>query len=142
MANSTRQVVEEMFRLGKLGDATGVLALLDEQIVVYEPPFLPYGGTYVGHDAFLKLFAMLQEQYFDDLRMQVQYIAVEGEHAIVINHVPGLCGETVILAEELLVRDEKIVEVRIYMHNPPTTALNRLRVPTSDVGLSPPLNSI
>lgn len=122
-AAMTRRVVEDMFRLGKEGEIEKALALLDEKVEIYEPPFLPYGGKYVGRDGFVRLFSLIQEKYFDDLSMRVQYIAVEGEYAIAINHVPGLRGETVVLAEEMRVRDGKIIEIRIYLHQAPAVEL-------------------
>lgn len=120
----TRQVVEDLFRCGKEGDIDRLMELLDENVVVFEPPFLPYGGKYEGRDGFIQLFTLIQEKYFDDSKMQVQYVAVEGPHAVVINHAPGYRGEEVVLAEEMLVRDGKVVEIRIYLHQAPAVALN------------------
>ena len=122
-AATTRWVIEELFRRGKLADIEGIKELLDENIVVYEPPFLPYGGKYEGRDAFIGLFALVQE-YFEDTKMTPQYIAVEGPHAVVINHIPGKRGEKVVLAEEALVRGGKVVEMRIYVHQSPAVELN------------------
>ena len=122
-AATTRRVVEELFECGKIADIEGIRALLDENVVVYEPPFLPYGGKYEGRDAFIELFALVQE-YFEDTKMTPQYIAVEGPHAVVINHIPGKRGEKVVLAEEMLVKGGKVVEVRIYVHQSPAVELN------------------
>lgn len=121
LAAETRRVVETLYQCGKSGDLPGVLALLDENIVVIEPPFLSYAGRYEGRDNFLKLFALIQEKYFDDDKMEIDYIATDGAHAVVMLRAPGKRGEEVTLAEELLVRDGRVVEVRIYMHQPPLT---------------------
>lgn len=118
----TRRIVETLYRCGKAGDLPGVLALLDENIVVIEPPFLCYAGRYEGRDNFFKLFALIQEKYFDDDKMEIDCITSDGPHAVVIMHAPGKSGEQVTLAEKLLVRDGKVVEVRIYMHQPPLNA--------------------
>lgn len=116
---TTRHVVEQLFRHGKDGSIDGIFTLLDENVVVHEPPFLPYGGRYQGRDSFLKLFALIMEKYFDDDKLEIDYIAVSGAHAVVIARAPGKHGEEVMLAEEMLVRDGKVVEVRVYMHQPP-----------------------
>jgi ketosteroid isomerase-like protein len=115
----TRRIIEELFRCGKNGDIDGVFALLDENVVVHEPPFLPYGGTYRGRDAFLQLFALIQEKYFDDDKFVIDAIALTGSRAVVLGRAPGKQGEEVMLAEEMCVRDGKVVEVRIYMHSAP-----------------------
>ena len=122
MSTETRSIIEKLYRCGKDGDLRGVLALLDEKVRVIEPSFLPYGGTYEGHDSFLKLFALIQEKYFDDSKLTIDYIAVEGPHALVMARAPGWKGEEVVLAEEVLVRNGRIVEIKIYMHQAPTIA--------------------
>ena len=118
----TRLIVEQLFHCGKAGDIDGVFALLDDNVVVHEPPFLVYAGSYKGRDNFLTLFALIIEKYFDDDKMEIDYIATNGNHAIVMASAPGKRGETVTLAEEIRVRNGKVVEIRIYMHQPPLTA--------------------
>jgi uncharacterized protein len=119
VSTDTRSIVEALYHCGKNGDLDGVFALLDENVVVHEPSFLPYGGSYKGRDSFLKLFSLIQEKYFDDSKLTIDYIAIDGPHAVVMARAPGWHGEEVVLAEEVLVRDGKIIEIKIYMHQAP-----------------------
>jgi len=119
----TRRVVESLYRCGNTGDMAGALALVDENVVLHEPSFLPYGGTYKGIDGFIKAFAAVIDGYIDLPKLRVQRLIVEGEHAVGVLHVPAIKGGEVVFAEEFVVRKGKIVEITLYFHESATVPL-------------------
>jgi uncharacterized protein len=112
----TRRVVETLYRCGNSGDMAGALALVDDNVVLREPAFLPYGGTYKGIDGFIKAFSSVVDGYIDLPKLHVERLIVDGERAIGILRVPAFRGGEVTFAEEFLVRNGKIVEITLYFH--------------------------
>lgn len=109
----TRRIVESFY---KAGDMAGRFRLMDEKIVIHEPGFLPYGDDYHGHAGFTKLFGIVTE-YLEVARLVIDYFVVEGDRAIGVIRVPDKKGGEVVLAEESVVRNGKIVEMRIFFYN-------------------------
>jgi uncharacterized protein len=51
MATQT-ETVKDLLRCMEKGDIAAASSYLHENVTVYEPPALPYGGTWVGHEGF------------------------------------------------------------------------------------------
>lgn len=113
----TREIVESLYDAAVKGDMEGFLAQLSDDLVLTEPGFLPYGGVYKGKDG---MQAMLgpASAILNIPTLRVHYIVVEGDRAIAklsINRIGT--DETMVIAEESLVRDGKIAEITIYVHD-------------------------
>lgn len=117
LSERNRQVVLEMYAAGIRGDVAGMLACMAEDgFVLDEPSFLPYGGAYRGHDGMLDAFAKIGE-YLDVASIEVDHVVAEGEHVVVVLRATDRrSGERVLLAEENVVRDGRIVAMRVYFH--------------------------
>ena len=120
----TRRVVETLYKCGNTGDMADVLALVDENVVLHEPPFLPYGGTYKGIDGFIKAFSAVVDGYIELPKLRVQRLIVESECAFDVLQVPAVKGGEVVFAEEFTVRNSKIVEITLYFHESASVPLH------------------
>lgn len=115
--DASRKAVEKMYAAGISGDIEGMMTLLAEDVVVHEPPFLPYGGDHHGHAGFTELFASINE-YLDMAQVKVDRIIADGPWVIAVMRIPDrVTGKDVILSDELLVHDGTITELRIYFHD-------------------------
>lgn len=112
----TRETVEAFYRSASNGDVSAFFGALADDVVVTEPSFLPYGGTWKGHDG---MRAMLEPAggILNIVTLQVQHIVVDGERAFATLSV-GRVGtdETLVIAEEAVVSNDKITELTVYVH--------------------------
>ena len=111
-----RQIVVDFYAAGVRGDLEAFMSYLADDFVLYEPPFLPYGGTYRGKQAMLEGFGKIGE-YLDVSGLEVDHLVADGEHVIGILRAPDRAtGELVLIAEESTLRDGRIVEMRVFFH--------------------------
>ena len=111
-----RQIVVDFYAAGVRGDLELFVSYLSDDFVLYEPPFLPYGGAYHGRQAMLEGFGKIGE-YLDVSGLEVDHLVADGEHVIGILRAPDRAtGELVLIAEESTLRDGKIVEMRVFFH--------------------------
>jgi hypothetical protein len=114
---TSKQIVLDMYAAGMSGDVEGMLTrMADDVFVLHEPSFLPYGGAYRGHAGMLEAFTQIGT-LLDVAAIQIDRVVAEGERVFVVlrTTLTG-SGEAVLLAEENLVRDGQIVEMRVYFH--------------------------
>jgi len=125
---ASQALMERMYGAAIRGDFADVLSCLGEDLVVNEPPFLPYGRTYRGLDGFGELIANVT-QVLDVSKMIVDRYVSQGDRVIGIIRMPDLrTGEHILLAEESLIRDGKVVEIWVYFHET-RTMLTQDRLP-------------
>jgi hypothetical protein len=111
-----RQIVVDFYAAGVRGDLEAFVSYMSDDFVLYEPPFLPYGGAYHGKQAMLEGFAKIGE-YLDVSGLEVDHLVADGEHVIGILRAPDRAtGELVLIAEESTLRRGKIVEMRVFFH--------------------------
>ncbi|HKY92626.1 MAG TPA: nuclear transport factor 2 family protein [Nevskiaceae bacterium] len=98
------------------GDFAGFLQMLDENVVVYEPSYLPYGGVTRGREAFTKLFATIAT-YLSVPSIKVESVVADGDIVVAFLKAKTVdSGEEVDIAERSVVRNGRIAEMRIYYH--------------------------
>ncbi|MEV3926934.1 nuclear transport factor 2 family protein [Actinomadura coerulea] len=66
------------------GDFSVMAAHLTADVVMYQAPSLPYGGTWRGHDGMERFMAAMSELW-SDLTFREQHFAVDGETVMVRN---------------------------------------------------------
>ncbi|MET8830705.1 nuclear transport factor 2 family protein [Streptomyces sp. NPDC004610] len=109
-----RQVVLAMFAAANSGDLERVLSCLADDVTVYEPLFLPFGRVYRGKDEFFALAGELQK-YLDLSAITVHYTIADGDRVAACVGVPDLTtGKLTRFIEQFTVRDDKIVENRLF----------------------------
>jgi len=117
----TRQTVEAMYRALATDDIPGFLDKLARDVVISEPAFLPYGGTYSGRDVFVRSVGPQVTRVLKMSTLVVNRLLVEDDCAISILRVEiAATGQQMEIAEELVVRDGKVVEVRVFVNDAPS----------------------
>ncbi len=107
-------IVEEMYAAGARNDFEGVMKCMDKDVVVIEPPYLPYGGTYKGIGEFQRLLGIITA-YADLSTVRLQYAVAEGDRVMaVLNILDKGTGKDLHLAEQSTVRNGKVVEMKIF----------------------------
>ena len=110
----TRTIVEQLYAAGAAGDVEGVLSSLAEDVVVNEPSYLPWGGTYTGHEQFIGLFGTLMQK-LDLTKLKIKYTVADNDKCFVTFHAPDISsGKDVYIAEQSTVRDGKITEMTVF----------------------------
>lgn len=125
MANTPEEHVQMI--LGALGavfagDPEPLKACCDPHVVVHEPPYLPYGGDYRGTDGFLELFSRATK-VLDSASAEV-VAAVADQDRVVLLMTTKCFGypERFTITEHWVLRDDKIVDVRVFWYDPPFSA--------------------
>ncbi len=117
VTQASKQVVEKLYADAKRGDAVAVFSVMSEDLVVYEPSFLPYGGTYRGHEGFHFLFEKIGS-LIDYTGLRLDSLVAQDERVIGVLYLPLIGGDGgITLAEESIVRDGKVVQMRIFIHD-------------------------
>lgn len=117
LGEQSKQVVLDMYAAGMSGDVEGMLKqMAEDAFVLHEPTFLPYGGSYRGRAGMIEAFTKIGAR-LDVTAIEIDYVVAEGERVFVVMRTTDLgSGEQVLLAEENLVRDGLIHEMRVYFH--------------------------
>src|SRR5215212_5227665 len=101
------------------GDTEGVLDLLDEDIVVHEPPELPGAGVYHGHEGWSEQLTKFREAIGE-----VQYKVLEhvdfGDEVVTVVEASGVgagsgIAGSVTYAEVETWRGGKVISIRYFM---------------------------
>jgi hypothetical protein len=87
LTQTTRLVVEKLHSCATSGNFNGELSVIDESVLIHEPPFLPFGGRYEGKDAFGALFERIG-QYLDLPRMAIDHTVADGDKAFGVIRIP------------------------------------------------------
>lgn len=113
----SRALVHEMYGAVQRGDVETLFSGISPAVVVEEPPFLPYGGTYNGIAGLRALFAELGSR-FDLGSVEFDTYVVDGEDFCAIGSVRlSGSGHSVAFIERGVIKDDKVVQLRIYIHD-------------------------
>jgi uncharacterized protein len=121
MSQENIEIVRNAFDAFTRGDLEGVLRLCDENIVITQPPELPgVSPQQRGHNGMLEAFGIWPEQW-DDYQIEILRIADAGDYVVVTTKQGGRGKQSGVEVEMeftfvFTVRDEKIVEWQIFMH--------------------------
>ena len=108
----TRRVVRAIHAASASGDLENERQLFSPDLVIEEPPYLPYGGTYHGYDGFLRL-ATRAVQFVDFSSLVLESLTVEGNLAFAVVRVRLLSGTEIIATEQWRVEKGLAVHCRI-----------------------------
>ena len=110
----TRRVLNTFYEAGRQNDWARLMGCLDENIVIHEPPYLPYGGVFKGAASFPKIVEGISP-YGDLTGIKALYLTVEGDRGFCVFEIPDkITGKQFRLVEESRVENGKMVEMRIY----------------------------
>lgn len=117
LTEKNRAFISELYAGVQSQDTEILLAKLDPDVVIHEPPFLSYGGVYHGIDGFKELFPQILG-FLNVFTIKVDSIVADGENVIALLRADSADGESeIVLAESLVIRNEKIVEIKLYFHD-------------------------
>lgn len=113
----TRSVIKTMYASSQAGDIDSFLGYLDkDNLVVLEPSFLPYGGEHHGVAGFQSLLAEAGK-FIDVATITLESVVADGDIGVVfIRAKTADHGSEVRISERIVVRDGKVVEMRVYFH--------------------------
>jgi len=111
-----RAAAEAMYGAAKAGDLQTFFSFMAPDVVVEEPGFLRYGGTYDGIDGLQTLFATLASE-FDLAGLDFERIVADGDCVCAIGTAPLAGGGAVSFIERVRMREGKVVSLRIYVHD-------------------------
>ncbi|MCY4425427.1 MAG: nuclear transport factor 2 family protein [Halieaceae bacterium] len=115
-AEASRELVQTMYDAAIDGETERFIACLADDLVVIEPSYLPYGGVHRGIDSFLALFAEVGE-YLDLGTLQLSGLVADGEEVVAFLSVRSVKDRSEVqIAERSIVRDGKIVEMKVMFH--------------------------
>jgi ketosteroid isomerase-like protein len=115
-SDESRALVRRMYETALSGDFPGFLAMLDEDITVHEPSYLPYGGVTRGREAFTQLFATIST-YLDVPSIRVESVVADGDVVVAFLKAKTVAsGQEVDIAERSVVKNGRVAEMRIYYH--------------------------
>jgi ketosteroid isomerase-like protein len=121
MSQENVEIVRNAFDAFARDDTPGVLRLCDEDIVITQPPELPgVSPEQRGHSGVLEAFNIWPEQW-DDYQIEILRIADSGDYVVVTARTSGRGKQSgaevkMEFAFAFKVRGEKIVEMRIFIH--------------------------
>ena len=116
VTEASRKVVQTMYSSALSGDQAAFIGCLDENLVVSEPAFLPYGGKHLGVAGFVALFADVGK-IMDVSTITVDSLVADGDVVVAFIRVKTVAdGSVVKIAERSVVKNGKIVTMDIYFH--------------------------
>ena len=114
--DASRKVVQNMYDSALAGDNAAFFGSLADNLLVMEPQFLPYGGKHHGVAGFQALFGMIAA-YLDLASIKLDSLVADGEVVVAFLRATAVKdGSEVQIAERSIVRNGKIVEMKIYFH--------------------------
>ncbi|HKP44061.1 nuclear transport factor 2 family protein [Mycobacterium sp.] len=117
LTEQNRAIVEAMYAAVMAGDVDGLFAHFSDDIVVSEPPFLPYGKVCHGKEEFLHLFPIVGK-YLDVAHVKVHHVIADGERVVGCIGIPDRAsGVLTHMLEQFTLRDGKVTEIQLFYYD-------------------------
>lgn len=116
--SAAAELVRAMYTAGLTGDFDGFFDRIGDDLVLEEPAFLPYGGTFHGHAGMQEVLSGAQ-QVLDYSTMRIVEAFGEGLNATVVVEVNLLTdGSPRVILEHWKIRDGQVRWGRVYWFDP------------------------
>jgi len=114
---ANRATVAAMYAAAQQGDLERFFAAMAPDLVVIEPSFLPYGGTYRGVEGLQTLMGEVTK-ILDMGALKVKRVIADGDHVLgfLTVRIVGTNSEVELL-EYSIMRDGKVSEIRLFFHD-------------------------
>ena len=114
LTEKNRLFISGMYACLQSQDIEKLLSMIDPNVTIHEPPFLSYGGAYHGINGFKELFPQILS-YLNVFTVKVDSVLADGENVIAEVRVDTSDAESeVVLVEKFVIRNEKIVEIKLF----------------------------
>lgn len=111
---TNRDLVVGALEAAQAGDMETFMAALHPEIEVLEPDYLPYGGTYRGHDGFLELLGKATA-LVDLPTMEILSAISDEERTVLLMKIKLLSnGDERYITEHWRIEDGLVREVRVF----------------------------
>ena len=119
IAQQNRDLVVGALQAAMSGDVATFLAAMHPEVVLHEPPYLPYGGEYVGREGFTQLFVEAVK-YLDLSGAELVSATADEDRTVLLMTVPmAATGERIHVTEHWQCRDGQVVDVRVFWYSLP-----------------------
>lgn len=116
LTEANRKLVQGMYDASESGDIAGFMACLDENLVLLEPTYLPYGGRYDGAKSFPALLEKASP-YLDVPTLRLESLIADGDVVVALVRVKTVNHDSEVqIAERIRIQNGKVVEMKIYFH--------------------------
>jgi ketosteroid isomerase-like protein len=116
VAESNKAVILAFFEAGSRGDLDRVQELMADDLVIHQPAYLPYGGSY-RKSQFPQLAATMS-RYIVMRSARVVNLIAEGEYVFVVLAVPDArTGHECTQGVQIRLRDGQLVENHVFFHD-------------------------
>lgn len=116
---ANRDLIVGGIEAAQAGDIEGFMAILHPEVEVFEPDYLPYGGTYHGRDGFLELFGKATA-VIDFPTLEVISATADEERTVLLMKCKlASNGEETFITEHWTIEDGLVVEVRVFWFDLP-----------------------
>lgn len=97
-----------------------------DSMIVYEPSSLPFGGIYKGINAYEKFYPEVRK-FYDFSRFELINVYAENDVVFAIIKA-GIANtsDSILLCEQFTFKENKIIEVRLYIHDFPEKPIHSL----------------
>ena len=119
--DQSKRILQTMYAAAISGDMVTFNALVDDDAQFHEPGCMPYGGSYRGKKSLVDLF-MQVGKYLNYATIKIDYMLADGANVITAIQIKATNGNDVRVLEEALVRDGKVVDLRIFLSDPALVA--------------------
>lgn len=120
-AEQNKQIVRGAYEGMANGDAQAFLGVLDAEIAIHEPPFLPYGGTHRGIDGVISFFKQAAAVVAPG-KLAVEDLVADGDTVVATLTLGLRNGADAEVVEVWQLRDGKAVDVRVLWFDPSVAA--------------------
>lgn len=119
MTETTASEVVQRFHAAMLQwDEDVMREVLHEEAELHQPPALPYGGIYRGHEEMFALWKRIMG-LLDGSTASVEYSLAGDEVVAAVAHTKTLrSGRDALVSEDYLVRDGRISRIRVFWFDP------------------------
>lgn len=125
LTEDSRAVIECVYAAVKAGDVERLFDYFADDIVLHEPPFLPFGQAYHGKDGFLELLPRIS-QYLDVSQVEVNYLVADQDRVVGCITMPDRStGELAQMLELFTLRDSKVMCIQLFYFDAGTMVTRR-----------------
>ncbi|TQC48650.1 hypothetical protein EEB14_13925 [Rhodococcus sp. WS4] len=116
VTETNRRIVTEMYEAGQRGELETFFGHVADDVVLTEPAYLPYGGTYRGAEAVREVFGVIAG-YLDMNSLTIDRLVADEDHVFAILDSNQIAtGERIMLTELSILREGKVAEFRVFFH--------------------------
>jgi ketosteroid isomerase-like protein len=116
------ELVQKAYAAFRRNDNASVMQLLDDQVEIYQPPPMPWGGRFTGHAGAQQYFGKMARAI--DTVVEADQFLDSGDRLVALVHTRGVARATgapfdVAAVHHFTIRDGKITHFEAFIDNPP-----------------------